>query len=168
MKLKELFDNSMVRRQDRLLDYDRIKELLTDSEYGFLSLGGESGYGIPINFVRVGTCLYFHCAPQGEKLKRIERNHQACFCTVGHTKLQPAQFSTAYESVLTFGQLYLVEDHEEKMKALDCLIDKYSPGFKEAGQKYIEKSLLQTAILRFDIIRITGKAKTIPTKTDTI
>lgn len=159
MKLKERFDNSSVRRQDRLLDYNRVEELLTETEYGVLSLGGESGYAIPINFACKGTCLYFHCALQGKKLKRIERNHQACFCIVGQTKLLPAQFATAYESVLIFGQIHLVEDEKERMAALGCLIDKYSPDFKDSGQQYAEKSFHRTAILRLDIIRITGKAR---------
>jgi len=159
MELKELFDNSTVRRRDRLLDYDRAEELLAEAEYGVLSLGGESGYGIPMNYALKGASLYFHCAPQGEKLQRVEQNHQACFCVIGNTEVQPSTFSTIYESVLAFGPIHLVEDDEERMAALGLFVNKYSPDFKEIGRKYAEKALHKTAILRLDIARMTGKRK---------
>lgn len=50
------YDNSQVRRQDRLLDEERAEELLAEAEYGILSMveqrdGKTAGYGIPINFI---------------------------------------------------------------------------------------------------------------------
>jgi len=162
MKLKEIFDNSFVRRQDRLLDYDKAKDLLTEAEYGFLSFGGESGYGIPINFALNGTSLYFHCAPQGEKTRRIGENNMACFCVVGNTKLQPEKFTTAYESVLAFGNISVVSDDEERMAALGFIVDKYSFEYRELGKTYAEKSFHRTAVLRLDIVKISGKTKVIP------
>ena len=162
MKLKELFDNSTVRRQDRLLDYDKAKDLLTNAEYGFLSFGGESGYGIPINFALNGTSIYFHCASQGEKLQRVVKNNNVCFCVVGNTEPQPEKFSTAYESVLSYGQISIVSDDDEKMAALGFIVDKYSPGYKELGKIYAEKSFDRTVVMRLDIVKISGKAKVIP------
>ena len=159
MELKELFDNSTVRRQDRLLDYGRVEELLIKAEYGVLALGGESGYGIPINFVLKGMSLYFHCALQGEKLERMAQNPQACFCIVGNTEPKPAKFTTVYESVLAFGRMSMVEDDEKKIEALMFFVDKYSSDFQEIGRKYAEKAFHKTAILRMDITRITGKRK---------
>ena len=117
MNLMDKYDNSTVRRRDRLLEQNRALELLMTGEYGFLALGGESGYGIPINFVLSGESIYFHCAPEGEKLRRIARSDQACFCVVGHTAPQPAKFTTEYESVLVFGPIDLVENNNERMRA---------------------------------------------------
>ena len=159
MNLMDKYDNSTVRRRDRLLEQNRALELLMTGEYGFLALGGESGYGIPINFVLSGESIYFHCAPEGEKLRRIARSDQACFCVVGHTAPQPAKFTTEYESVLVFGPIDLVENNNERMRALELLVEKYSPEFRETGSKYAEKSLQRTAILRLDIERISGKCK---------
>lgn len=159
MGLSELYDNSAVRRQDRLLGFERALELLQDSEYGFLVLGGGEAYGIPLNFVLSGENIYFHCAPEGEKLRRTEQNNSACFCVVGHTAPEPAKFTTEYESVMAFGTVWAVEGDDERMKALELIVEKYSPGFKETGRKYAEKSFHRTAILRFDISRVSGKAK---------
>ena len=159
MKLSEKYDNTLVRRQDRLLDFNRAFELLNNNEYGFLALGGDEGYGLPINFVLADDCIYFHCAPEGEKLNRISKNNKACFCTVGYTNPLPSKFSTEYESVMVFGKIEIVTDDGERMKALEYIIDKYSPEFKEKGKMYAGKSFGRTAILRIDIERVSGKSK---------
>lgn len=157
--MTEKYDNSNVRRQDRLLSPERAGELLRDAEYGFLALGGESGYGVPINFACSGESIYFHCAPEGEKLRRMDGCREACFCVVGHTAPQPAAFSTEYESVMAFGPIGVVIDDAERMRALEMIVVKYSPGFEATGRKYAEKSFARTAVLRLDISRVSGKCK---------
>lgn len=157
--LKIKYDNSTLRRQDRLMDYNRAVELLQSGEYGFLALGGSSGYGIPVNFILDGECIYIHCAPEGEKLRRIAMNRNASFCVVGYTEPVPSKFSTIYESVLVFGKIGLVTDDLLRMKALEAFVGKYSPDFKETGRKYAEKSFYRTAILCLEIERISGKCK---------
>lgn len=154
------YDNSTVRRQDRLLDKDEAIHLLNEGEYGFLSLGNEEGgYGIPISFVYHLDAIYFHCAPEGVKLDYIDKCRTACFCVVGRTAVQASKFTTAYESVLAFGRLQVVSDDIERIKALELIIDKYSPEHKETGLKYAQKSFQRTKILRLDIDRFSGKCK---------
>lgn len=43
--------NDKVRRQDRLLDEPRARQLLSEAEFGVLSMvdDGEQAYGIPVN-----------------------------------------------------------------------------------------------------------------------
>ena len=48
---------------------------------------------------------------------------------------------------------------EEKKKALRQIVRKYSPGFEELGEKYMDKSWARTAVFRVDIEHITAKAK---------
>jgi len=156
---KEKYDESSVRRQDRILEYGRAIELLRKGEYGFLALGGEEGYGVPMNFVSTDDCIYFHCAPEGDKLRKIAANGNTCFCVVGYTEPEPSKFTTIYESVMAFGRIGLVEDPAERMRALELLVGKYSPDFKESGNKYAEKSFDRTGILRLDIQRLSGKSK---------
>ena len=73
--------------------------------------------------------------------------------------VQPAKFTTAYESVLAFGDIVTVDDNDERMKALELLVDKYSPEYKEIGLKYAKGSFSRTTVLRIDIKRISGKSK---------
>ena len=153
-----------IRRQDRILNDERVIELLQHAEYGFLSLG-ESGngyaYGIPINFVYSVTdnALYFHCALEGHKLDNLKRNNKVAFCVVGNTKILSEKFSTLYESVIVFGQAEIAQTDEDKHFALRKLIEKYAPHHLEAGEYYIESDKHKTLIFKINIEYVTGKTR---------
>lgn len=154
------YDNSKTRRQDRILDTEKAFDLLINGEYGFLAMNNNGNpYGIPISYVYHENKIYLHCAPEGEKLEYIRKNPSVCFCVVGTTIVQPAKFTTVYESILAFGDIIIVEDDDEKMKALELLVDKYSPDFKEIGKKYAKGSFSRTLVLRIDIKHVSGKSK---------
>ncbi len=153
-----------IRRQDRLLDEARAIELLETAEYGFLSLGeGENGYayGVPISYAydRDEHALYFHCAPQGQKLDHMRRNNKVSFCVVGNTEPLPGKFTTRYESVAVFGTADIDPTDQERRKAVMKLVAKYCPEHIEMGQTYMEKSFHRTHTFRVVIDRMTGKSK---------
>ncbi|GHV42251.1 5-nitroimidazole antibiotic resistance protein [Bacteroidia bacterium] len=154
-----------VRRQNRILeDKNRISALLNESEYGFLSLGtGENGYpyGIPLSYAydERANSLYFHCAPEGHKLDAIAKNDKVSFCIIGITKPIAEQFTTLYESVIIFGTANTQLNDDEKRKALRLLVKKYSPGYEEIGEKYMDKSWDRTAVFKIKIEHITAKAR---------
>ncbi|MGC3977866.1 MAG: pyridoxamine 5'-phosphate oxidase family protein [Paludibacteraceae bacterium] len=154
-------DNSNVRRQDRLLVEEKITEILKEGEYGYLSVStGNQPYGIPISFAWNGAdSIYFHSAPDGRKIAIINDNHLASFCIVAHTKVIPEKFTTEYESIILRGEINIVTDKEECLKALEMIVDKYAANYKQEGMKYAEKALQRTSILRFDCSDISGKAK---------
>lgn len=156
-----LYDNSGVRRQDRLLDETRARELLAAGEYGVLSLTDTSGpYGIPVNFVWNGrSSIYIHCAPVGRKLAYIDHDERVSFCVVGKTELRPAQFTTGYESIVLTCRARHNLPPEERMEALEALLEKYSPDDREIGRIYAQKSFARTEIIRLDIDHWSGKAK---------
>lgn len=154
-----------VRRQNRILeDKNRIAELLQTSEYGFLSLGTAPngyGYGIPLSYAfdQETNSLYFHCAPDGQKLDMLKENSKVSFCIVGITRPIANQFTTLYESVIAFGNADINLSDDEKRKALRLLIQKYSQGFEEIGESYMEKSWKRTAAFKIKIEHVTAKAK---------
>ncbi len=162
MRMDPLFKE--VRRKDRLLEPERAIWLLETGEYGFLAMEGANGYGygIPISFVKAGESIYFHCAPEGYKLECLRKNPRVSFTVVGETRVIPRQFTTAYESVIAFGEIHGNLPEEERREALRLLVGKYAPEFREIGEKYIEKSFARTNILRLDIRHISGKSKRIP------
>lgn len=78
------YDNSAVRRQDRLLDEAAAIELLRVGEYAFLSMTTDEGaYGVPINYVVEDDTIYIHCAPEGRKLRAIATDNRVSLCVVG-------------------------------------------------------------------------------------
>jgi len=154
-----------VRRQNRLLeDKNRIAELLHQCEYGYLSLGTTEdgyGYGIPMSYAydEEINSLYFHCAPEGQKMDMMKSNNRVSFCVVGITQPIANQFTTLYESVIAFGQADINLKDEEKRKALRLLVKKYSQGYEDMGEKYMEKSWSRTSVFKITIEHITAKAK---------
>ncbi|NDV45776.1 pyridoxamine 5'-phosphate oxidase family protein [Paludibacter sp. 221] len=154
-----------IRRQDRLLNTDRINELLETGEYGFFSLGANANgyaYGIPVNYVydRISESLYVHCAPEGEKMNILQKsNRLVSFCIVGKTCPVPQKFTTLYESVIVFGEAEIVLADDEKRKGIRKLVEKYCPGYIEVGEKYMESSFARTSVIKIKIQHMTGKSK---------
>ena len=160
-----LYNNAPIRRQDRLLDEQAAYLLLQQGEYGVLSLVDPQGrpYGIPANYVwDTASGLSIHCAPEGKKLQCIRQHAAASFCVVGATRIVPAQFSTAYQSIILKGQARLGLPPEERKHAIELILRKYAPDHLEIGLKYAQKSFYRTEIIRFDIQEMSGKSKNIP------
>lgn len=154
------YDNSAVRRQDRLLDEAAAMELLQSGEYAFLSMTTDEGaYSVPINYVVEDDTIYIHCAPEGRKLRAIAYDSRVSLCVVGHSRVVSEQLTTAYSSVIVAGRAQIVEDEALKRHALQLLVDKYASDFREEGYRALERSLHRTAVVAIAIESISGKTK---------
>lgn len=156
------YTNAQVRRQDRLLGEPEARELLRTGEYGVLSLQAETGgaYGVPLSFAWDGqTAIYLHCALEGRKLRCLSACERVSFCVVGRTRVVSDKFTTAYESVILDCMARTGLPQDERMRALELLLAKYSPNEKESGLKYAQSSLPRTEIVRLDIATWTGKCR---------
>lgn len=149
-----------MRRKDRALSLPETMEILNTCSYGILSTIGQNGYpyGVPVNYVCVSDAVYFHCALTGEKLDNIAANSHASFCVVTKVENLPAEFATAYESVVLFGKAVPVAG-EERSEALLALIQKYSPDYLESGKEYIQKMDHLTQVVKIVPEHITGKGR---------
>ncbi|MBR0024820.1 MAG: pyridoxamine 5'-phosphate oxidase family protein [Muribaculaceae bacterium] len=160
-----IFDNSKVRRQDRLLDEARAREILASAQYGYMSMIDLDGkpYGVPVNFVWDGEdAIYIHCAPEGKKIDILECYDHVSFCVVGNVNLLPGQFTTEYESIILDCEVTIPTYDEERLHALELIIKKFSPQHFDTGMRYAHKSLPRTCIVRLDILSWSAKAKKVP------
>lgn len=158
------YDNTLIRRQDRLLDEETARHLLRCGEYGYLSMVQEDGtaYGIPVSFVWDNEdFIYLHCAPSGTKLKCIAFQPAVSFCVVGRTNVIPRQFTTEYQSIVLQCHAVMNLDEGERMKALKLLIEKYAPDDVQLGLTYARKSFPRTNVIRLEIKSWSGKEKTV-------
>ncbi len=160
-----IFDNSKVRRQDRLLDEARAREILASAQYGYMSMIDLDGkpYGVPVNFVWDGDdAIYIHCAPEGKKIDILECYDHVSFCVVGNVNLLPGQFTTEYESIILDCEVTIPTYDEERLYALELIVKKFSPQHFDTGMRYAHKSLPRTCIVRLDILSWSAKAKKVP------
>ncbi len=151
-----------LRRKDRRVTESETRELLERGEYGILSTSGPDGqpYGIPLSYGVLDDAIYFHSAAEGHKLANIAADNRVSFCVVGTTEVLPEQFATRYESVVVTGKAYEVFD-DEKQRALEGLLAKYSAGHHAAGLEYIAAQGARTRVFKIciGIDAICGKAR---------
>lgn len=154
------YDNSRVRRQNRLLPETEALHLLATGEYGVLSLvtPENEGYGIPLNYVWDGKdTVYFHCATEGKKIDILQKNPNVSFCIVGGTEVISNKFTTNYQSIILFGTISFPINPEEKMQALELILKKYALPHLEAGKQYTKNALNNTQVLKMSITEFSGK-----------
>ncbi|MBI5026507.1 MAG: pyridoxamine 5'-phosphate oxidase family protein [Nitrospirae bacterium] len=112
--------------------------------------GGQGGFGK----------IYFHTAKEGEKIEDIKRDNRVCFevdMPIAYVKgnENPCKADYLYRSVIIKGRATIIEDREEKVFALKCLMEKYQP---EGGYgDFPEEKLQITGIVRIDIEEVVGK-----------
>jgi len=155
-----------LRRKDRQIeDIGQISSILDGCEVGHLALCAD---GVPY-IVAVcygaerdesGLHIYAHSAKEGKKIDMIASNPKACFEAdrgfrlVGDLEGEACDLTAAYESVVAFGDICIVESEEEKLQGLAAILRHYGyakePDISAADMKRV-------AILRFDVAEITGK-----------
>lgn len=115
-------------------------------------------YIVPLCFGYDGEALYFHCAPEGEKLDVLHSNNQVCFefDAPGEVVVRGAgcQCSMRYRSVIGFGTAEFVEDIQAKRQALSLLLAQYR---EETHHELHDPDLKRTCVIRVNIERVTGK-----------
>jgi len=150
----------MVRRTDRQISEAEALAILRAGEYGVLSTVSDQGrpYGVPVNFCVLDDHIYFHCAVEGAKLDNIEHSPEVSFCVVGSTEVLPREFGTMYESCVIEGRASEVFD-DQKQRALEGIVDKYSQGFEAQGRRYIEGLRDQTRVFKISMRSVSGKAR---------
>ncbi len=149
-----------MRRADReIIDTEEQEALLDAAAEIRLGLwDGAEPYVVPVNFVRVGSSLFFHSAVEGRKIAILRERPRVCFEAEGERRVEVGEGScdctTRYSSVIGWGIAVFVESAAEKSAALAALNRK----FGAVEGPFPESMLARVAVVRVDIDRMTGKA----------
>ncbi|MDP2858339.1 MAG: pyridoxamine 5'-phosphate oxidase family protein [Bacillota bacterium] len=120
------------RRTERQRTESEALDMLARASYGHLGTTTGDGYPyvVPLNHALEGTTLYVHSAPAGQKIAGIRRDGRVCFEVSEMLQLVPGEvpcrYAVAYRSAICFGRARIVEQGDEKMRALRALALKYS------------------------------------------
>lgn len=148
-----------MRRKDRQLTAAEAEAILRAGEYGVLATVCADGtpYGLPLSYAYAQGRLYFHHTAQTSLLREnVGGAARASFTVVGATEVLPGKFSTRYESAIAVGTL---REAEDKYAGLLRLVEKYSPAYREEGQRYAAASLDKVVVYELVIEQLTGKAR---------
>ncbi len=155
-----------MRRNDRARDRDFSTALIDRCSHGVMALstGEDTPYCLPLSFVRVGDCLYFHCALEGRKLDLLRCNPRVCVTFVGRDEPAlepPANYTTFFQSAIVTGSAQEVTEEGEKTAALRALCQRLLPQHMEGDtfQRALA-SLPATGVWKIQMDHISGKEKT--------
>jgi len=126
----------MRRKHSEVTDPKEIERILSLTNIGRMATIGRDGYPYitPVNFVSLEGNIYFHCAPQGEKLDNLMQEPRVCFevdvplsyIDIGLDPARPiCQLHQYYHCVIIRGVAADVKDSPLKLAALNALIAKH-------------------------------------------
>jgi nitroimidazol reductase NimA-like FMN-containing flavoprotein (pyridoxamine 5'-phosphate oxidase superfamily) len=107
--------------------------------------------------------IYLHGANEGRKLEVIKANPKCCITLERNVQAFEGriacQYGTAYESIIGFGDISIIEDVAEKEKAMKTLM-KTQTGREDF--EFDERLLSIVTAYRIDIRELTAKHRMMP------
>lgn len=158
----------MTRRELEITDRAEILDILDKCKYLHLGLcDGDEPYVVPMNYGYEmdddgHLTFYLHGATQGRKLD-IMRQNPKIFAEM-ECDTEPfagdvaCRYGLAYRSLMARGQAVIIDDPEEKMRALSILMKTQTGG----DFTFTEKLVKVVSIIRLDIAEYTAKRRPIP------
>ncbi|MDR4498930.1 MAG: pyridoxamine 5'-phosphate oxidase family protein [Candidatus Scalindua sp.] len=152
-----------MRRKDKeITNHLEVEELLTNALVGRLGTCLDNiPYITPVNFVYDQNKIYFHSALEGRKIENIKSNSNICFeidqlISIIPGVNRPCASTTQYKSIIIFGNIKIVTDIEEKVFALNKLLEKYAP---HSPRLSLSSGAIigRTGVLSIEIKEITAK-----------
>lgn len=121
-----------------------------------LSDGGQP-YIVPLCFGYQNKTLYFHGAQEGKKLDIMRRNSRVCFEFDVNTEIIEAEgackWSMKYQSVIGFGRAFILNNFDEKQRAMEIIMGQYS----DQQLEFSDKAIQRTTVIKIEIENMTGK-----------
>jgi uncharacterized protein len=148
----------MRRKEKEITDKSAIESIILRSSVCRLALSEDNHpYIIPLCFGYEDNTLYFHSAPQGKKLDILRANNTVCFeFDIDHRVVEArdaCSWSMRYRSVIGFGKASIVDEPQERAKAITTIIHHYTG----KPLPYSETTLKGMVIIKVEIEGITGK-----------
>lgn len=149
-----------VARSKQALPKETCIQILKEEKRGMLAVQGDDGYPyvMPLNhwYCEEDGRLYFHSGRTGHRVDAMRACDKASFCVIDQGTQSEGNWWLDFQSVIVFGRLEVVEDHE---RALD-ISRKLSLKFTQ-DEQYIEHEVVHSGpgVLVFALIpeHITGK-----------
>ena len=150
-----------MRRKDREMPGDFALKVADKCAFAVMATINADGspYCIPLSIVREGEWIYFHCAKEGRKIDNLRCQNRVCISCVGDVKAKDGEFSLEFESAVISGTAAEVQDHEERIRALRLIGERYTPHLMAAFDGAIEKNLESTGVWKIHIDEISGKKR---------
>ena len=157
----------MTKRELQITDENQIRAILDEAKVLHLGLCVDNEpYVVPMNYgytMEEGRLtFYLHGALRGKKLDMIRANSRV-FVELDCNRVpfegdKPCQYGLGYSSVMGRGTATVVDDVDEKMKALTVLMK------TQTGKDFTfnEQLVSIVSVIRIDVAEFTAKHRPIP------
>jgi len=141
-------------RKDEMLDVINRAKIC---HVGFVD--GDKPYVLGFNFGYENDNIYLHCAREGKKLEILEKNNNVCvFFDVDHEFFHrhekvACSYRMRYKSVMAIGKAYIIDNYDEKIKALNVIMKHYT----DKEFEYSKPSVDNVKIILIKIEKMTGR-----------
>ena len=161
--------HGMTKRELQITDEGHIRHILDTAKVLHLGLAVDNEpYVVPMNYgytMEEGKLvLYMHSALKGKKLDMMRANPKVFFemdCDLAPFEGEkPCQYGLVYSSVMGRGTASIVEDVEEKIKAMEILMKTQT----EKDFEFNERLVSIVAVIRIDVAEYTAKHRPLPEK----
>jgi len=167
-----------VRRADKAMSDERARALLAAGYCGRLATIGPDGwpYCVPLLYVAMEGEIWVHNTAARGHL-RINADHDARVCfeidapgeTFAYGRFE-CDSSVAYQSVIAFGRIRIVEDRAAKQKFCEGLMAKYAHADWDKGDAARPKGFFprldHITVYAIALERVTGKETPLPAVSD--
>ncbi len=154
----------MRRKKNEMTDQAEVEAVLQKAEVLHLALNAaEAPYVLPLSFGFEPGRIYFHCAREGRKLELLRADGRVGFVVETDVRLkepaesdepgEPCEYGLRYKSVIGTGTARIVEDPEERVHALQLIMNHYAPG----DWHFKDHKLAITTVVCIDILEMSGK-----------
>ena len=151
----------MRRKEKEIQSREVLEELLRSAPVCRIGLapGKAPGYPyvVPVHFVHDQGRIYVHSARAGKKISMLGENPRVCVEVDDFIGLKSADkacdYGTRFRSLIAFGRARIVEEREDKRRALQLLMEKYSG----RSFDFSEREIQRVAIIQIQLEEVTGK-----------
>ena len=159
----------MTKRERQVTDPKKIIDIMDAGKVLHLGLAvNDEPYVVPMNYgytmENEKLVLYLHSAVRGKKLDMIRANPKVFFeidCDrVPFESELPCQYGLSYSSVMGKGIAHIVDDVEEKKKAMSILMKTQT----NKDFTFEDRLVSVVAVIRIDVEAYTAKHRPIPEK----
>ena len=161
--------NGMTRREHQIFDIDKILEILEKSKVVHIGMvDGDEPYVVPMNYgytyENEKLTIWLHGATTGRKLDIIRKNPKVFFemeCDLVPFDGDVAcKYGLSYSSLMGKGIATIIENSEEKQKALSILMKTQV----DIDFEFNEKLASVVGIIKIEVSEFTAKHRPLPSK----
>ena len=146
-------------RKRIITDIKEIDDIINKTKVIFVGMSvNNEPYVLPFNFGYKDRTFYIHGAPEGKKIDYLKTNSRVCISLETDSKLHvrhetmACSYSMTYESIVAYGKAEFIEDYDEKIQAMNIVMNKYT----NKDFKYSKPSIDGIAVIKIVCDEITG------------